>query len=264
MNNTIIRYNIKWTIDKDGYYANSKKRHGKARRLHQYTYWLAYGVWSTPEMHIHHIDFNKLNNDLSNLELITATEHKKKHSFHLVNWNKSEKGMEVRRRNYVNTPNHAFKRVYTRQCRICDTIYESTKYKAYTCSRKCSLIHYNRKDNRKLKKCTQCLSEFLGGRDKSTCSKECANSSRLSNKVYLTKTCEKCFCTFTTPKSTMKYCSEKCTIAVKNGTPTSWVCGNIGCCNFIYFKRSPSTAAGCSKKCSRRVSYLKRTGRYTY
>lgn len=46
---------------------------------HHLVYWNTYGIIPKDEEIIHHKDGNKHNNDISNLELLTSTEHKKLH-----------------------------------------------------------------------------------------------------------------------------------------------------------------------------------------
>ena len=61
--------------DRTGYYLNRKLQ----IRLHRYIWERANGL-IPPGYEIHHKDFNKANNDLSNLELLTESEHHKLHA----------------------------------------------------------------------------------------------------------------------------------------------------------------------------------------
>lgn len=47
--------------------------------LHRHIASLKYNRWLTSKEHVHHIDGNKLNNDASNLEVLTLAEHNKAH-----------------------------------------------------------------------------------------------------------------------------------------------------------------------------------------
>lgn len=47
--------------------------------LHRHIASIALGRWLTSSEHVHHIDGNKLNNDPSNLEVMTASEHSSIH-----------------------------------------------------------------------------------------------------------------------------------------------------------------------------------------
>ena len=64
-----------------GYWETKLKVNNKRTtyRLHQ-AVWEYYNGKIVGNMHIHHIDGNKSNNDISNLELLTPEEHLKKHS----------------------------------------------------------------------------------------------------------------------------------------------------------------------------------------
>lgn len=72
----IIVDNLKFTINRDGYYECTTS---DRLMLHNYIYEKSKGL--IPKGYeIHHIDFNKLNNDISNLQLVTPSEHTKIHS----------------------------------------------------------------------------------------------------------------------------------------------------------------------------------------
>ena len=60
--------------DKTGYYLNSTIR----KRLHRYVWEKYYGEIPKGH-HVHHIDLDKSNNDISNLQLMSEEEHIKLH-----------------------------------------------------------------------------------------------------------------------------------------------------------------------------------------
>ena len=69
----------KFTKDeKTGYYLSSTIN-GKRYRLHRYV-WEYYNGEIPKGYHVHHKDHNKNNNELNNLELLTESEHKKRHA----------------------------------------------------------------------------------------------------------------------------------------------------------------------------------------
>ena len=73
----IIVDELKFTINKNGYYECTTK---DRLMLHNYI-WEKYNCKKIPNgFEIHHIDFNKTNNDISNLLLVTPSEHTKIHS----------------------------------------------------------------------------------------------------------------------------------------------------------------------------------------
>jgi len=85
----IIYDDIIFNKDKNtGYYLGSKKVNGKRLRLHRYIWCKHFG--EIPQnMHIHHKDENKDNNDISNLELLSNSEHTKFHKSQEENIKKS-------------------------------------------------------------------------------------------------------------------------------------------------------------------------------
>lgn len=52
--------------------------------LHRHLASIKVGRWIDGDEHVHHIDGNKLNNDLSNLEVLTNSEHAKLHNPYLA------------------------------------------------------------------------------------------------------------------------------------------------------------------------------------
>ena len=78
---TVVYYDgLKWVKQKSGYYISTNRKINGKRWLHQYTYEKEKGA--IPEgYHIHHIDKNKDNNDISNLELKNPIEHGHGHTY---------------------------------------------------------------------------------------------------------------------------------------------------------------------------------------
>ena len=65
------------TIKGDGYYGGGFD--STSYFAHQIIMFLEEGKWSDRYMNIHHKDENKLNNNLSNLELISRSDHNRIH-----------------------------------------------------------------------------------------------------------------------------------------------------------------------------------------
>ncbi len=65
---------------KTGYYLSSKKIGSRRRRLHDYVYECETGNRIKRGWHIHHIDENKDNNDISNLVMLSASDHAQEHA----------------------------------------------------------------------------------------------------------------------------------------------------------------------------------------
>lgn len=68
-----------YKIRKDGYLRHERDSEGKKRLEHRMVWERNYGK-IPPAMQIHHIDGNKTNNIISNLQLVTPLEHKRLHS----------------------------------------------------------------------------------------------------------------------------------------------------------------------------------------
>lgn len=107
-------------LDKDGYKVFKLK--GKNIREHRYIMELHLGRPLLKTEVVHHIDHNKVNNSITNLELISSTsEHNKKH--HHTAWNKGK----------VTINQH--------KCLVCGKIFETIrqpkrKYCSKTCTQK--------------------------------------------------------------------------------------------------------------------------------
>lgn len=139
---------------------------------------------------IHHRDFNKENNDISNLELLTEAEHRKIHAEHKKNravpqnatfvcafCGKEFKAVNRGNNTYCSSQcrkkaNHAQDKV-ERICLVCGKVFWSEKYKhARFCSKKCL---GKTKENQEIKICPQCGEEFSARstRNQKFCSREC-------------------------------------------------------------------------------------------
>lgn len=76
----------KQVLDKGcGYYYVYDPKHPMANKagkvyVHRFIASDFYGIELTSDMHVHHIDHDKLNNEPSNLAILTASEHGKEHN----------------------------------------------------------------------------------------------------------------------------------------------------------------------------------------
>ena len=191
--------NLSFRKDKrTGYFLNAKTH----KRLHVYVW--EYFNGSIPNgYHIHHKDFNKNNNELENLALLTTTEHLKLHGKSwskeryeqqaeilkekaipkATEWHKSEDGREWHKEHYEQMKNKWYKKddFVCLNCGKTFTAVVSGQNKF--CSNKCKSA-YRRKsgvDNEK-RKCEVCGAEFTTSKysKAKTCSRKCSNKMRWS------------------------------------------------------------------------------------
>lgn len=198
----IIFDNQKFTLDeKTGYYLKSTK---PRKRLHIYIW--EYYNGPVPKGHqIHHKDFNKNNNDISNLECIPRAKHIKIHSdIHTwskerlekarknieenarpaaTKWHKSEKGREWHKEHYKESLGKTQSKKVKKKCIICGKEYEVSVNRAYNskfCSNNCK-TRYRRLlgvDNVE-KVCIGCGKTYkvnkYYAKDQLYCSRKCAD-----------------------------------------------------------------------------------------
>ena len=145
---------LKFTRDnKTGYYLNSTLR----KRIHRYV-WEFYNGDIPKGHHIHHIDGNKSNNDISNLQLLSASEHTRMHAKEMVNknydkiiknleqnvrpkaieWHKSKEGKDWHKKQYQLTLGKYRGEKVNKICKQCGCDYQvEIKKKSYFCSNNC-------------------------------------------------------------------------------------------------------------------------------
>lgn len=87
-----------------------------------------------PGEHIHHIDRDKLNDEISNLQKLTATEHEKMHAGEIVNYERSR-----RMRAYHSANPGKQRKGEPRICPVCGgEFYRPPSASQVTCSYQCS------------------------------------------------------------------------------------------------------------------------------
>jgi hypothetical protein len=175
--------------------------------------------------HIHHINGNFLDNDISNLKCLSVEEHSAIHPGNpsmqkyclsrarggAIKWHKSKEGSEWHREHY-NRYKHKLHAKVAKICTQCGSSFcgqqgETVKF----CSNKCKSKHRRMLgiDNEK-RTCGQCGTEFYVSKYSKirTCSIACAG---LRRRINRTKTCEHCGKIFNCTKAPQKrYCTPKC------------------------------------------------------
>jgi hypothetical protein len=104
----------------------SKGKNGKPRRMDEHRWIMEQHLGRKLDgrrEQVHHIDGDKMNNDLSNLQVVTPKEHAALH------------GM--------------WKHPKTKECSVCGVVFEphpTKRARAKTCSRECALMHLSIKN----------------------------------------------------------------------------------------------------------------------
>jgi len=125
--------------DKTGYYLNSTIR----KRMHRYV-WEFYNGEIPKGMHIHHIDHDKSNNDIRNLQMIDASTHTRMHANMNVEknykkmvenlnnirdkaseWHKSEQGRDWHKEHYSKSLAKVHEVIRELSCNYCGKKYKT-------------------------------------------------------------------------------------------------------------------------------------------
>lgn len=189
----------------DGYKFRKDKKSGYwlcstlHKRLHIYIY-EKYNGEIPKGMQIHHIDHNKDNNDISNLQMISRKEHNRIHYLEMsdeekerrrknlelnarpeaIKWHKSEKGREWHKQIYEKNKNLLHKE-YEYICQNCGINYKTKQINSKFCSNKCkSKYRRNNHLDMIIKNCLICEKEYKTNkyRPAKTCSRKCAGEFR--------------------------------------------------------------------------------------
>lgn len=190
---TIVIDGIRFTQSGREYYYNSSKR----LYLHRYIWEKAHG--QIPDgHHIHHIDGDAGNNELSNLELLEATEHLMMHAKNMseehkeklranlnenarpkaIEWHKSDEGRAWHKTHYENSK-HLLHQKKEFSCDNCDKSFVAThKGNNRFCSNACKSAwrRNNGLDDIEVQ-CEVCGSKFIKNKYSKavTCSRQCGS-----------------------------------------------------------------------------------------
>lgn len=138
-----------------GYYlARSAKDGDRRKRLHVYV-WEHYNGAIPDGYHVHHIDHDKNNNEISNLKMLTSEEHHRLHMIELTDeqkerkrknvvekampkakeWHKSDEGREWHRQNAIKQWEN--RNAISYQCTNCGEEFESRRIYSKDSNRFC-------------------------------------------------------------------------------------------------------------------------------
>lgn len=185
----------KFTRDeRTGYYRCDALR----KRLHQYV-WERNNGKIKENQHIHHIDGNKKNNHISNLQKLSASEHMILHGEELTEeerssrrdnlnvnarpmaneWHSSVEGRKWHKHQYELTKDKLHEK-HVKECEQCGETFENIKRSKF-CSNKCK-SEWRRKqglDNIE-KECEFCGNKYITNKyyKSKTCSRSCSNRNR--------------------------------------------------------------------------------------
>ena len=192
----------KFTRDEHtGYYLSSKRIYSsldhkeKRRRLHRCV-WEFYNGAIPSGYEVHHIDGDKSNNDISNLQLLSNAEHMKLHGATLTEeerewrrqnlaktarpkaseWHKSEEGRKWHKQHYEQMKDK-FHTTYTVICANCGKEFQGTKDSKYCCNA-CKSAYRRKSGVDNIEKiCIICGNTFITDKYSGveTCSKACTS-----------------------------------------------------------------------------------------
>lgn len=204
------------------FYKNKKSRYTCTITLHRFL-WQFYNGKIPEGYDIHHKDFDKENNVISNLELVTKDDHKKIHLSHKTKKVPEKKqkfickvcGKEYESVNRINNTycsakcKKTAKRVRATKIKICKVCGKefSTRDDAEICSKKCLGKFLNRQEIKICPVCGKTFSDVVS-KHRKHCSPECAAAALRKREIRTCIHCGKEFSTLTS--RTQKFCSREC------------------------------------------------------
>lgn len=179
--------------DKTGYYLNSKTH----KRLHRYV-WEKHKGKIPKGYDIHHIDHDKSNNDISNLQMLTKSDHLKLHGKEQTDeqrenkrrnlavnarpkaneWHGSEKGTEWHKEHYEAMKEKLHERKVF-ECLNCGNEFQATR-KGFCCNSCKSAYRRKTGADNEIRICVYCGKEYVANKySKIThCSRTCSMKDR--------------------------------------------------------------------------------------
>ena len=173
--------------DKTGYYLCSTGDENNVRkRMHVYV-WEYFNGPISKGYHIHHIDGDKSNNDIQNLQMLSATEHERLHGKMLTEnqretlrknmakatvmakeWHNSNEGHEWHKKHYeqMREKLHIPKRFV---CEYCNKEFVNTQINSRFCSNKCKSAWRRKSGIDDITKiCFKCGKEYIANKYQKT------------------------------------------------------------------------------------------------
>ena len=201
--------------DTNGHFTNSFSIHRAV--------WIYHNGEIPSGYHIHHVDNNKANNAIDNLQCLTKEEHRAIHNNQLPLNNLV---CEVCGKEFVSYSVNArfcskkcmrksnYKKNFKEHiCAYCGKTFRSEKTSRKFCSKSCSAK--SQSEGYRIKKiCPVCGKEFetYKNYETKTCSYSCAHKLRSLSAELIEKICPVCGKKFTTRNSRREYCSPTCVV----------------------------------------------------
>lgn len=259
----VQRYGLKWTKKAKGYYQSTTTVDGKRLWLHQYTYAREHGE-QLDGAHIHHKDGDKDNNELGNLQRLSAEEHAAEHSAERSVLGKTAEQLlhlerarvlcaEARAGKYVSRRRQRKDVVRTRTCPECRKEFilksrdkDSTAYCSEFCHGRQNAL-YAAEDYAKPVPCLHCGTGFVPGPHgighQIFCSDKCLDKHRYETK-HISRKCQRCGVTMQLSKGNApRYCLS-CAAA---GTKHKHSCT---CCGREVLSIRENDRVYCCRKCA--------------
>ena len=168
--------------DKTGYYLCATADDGKRKRMHVYV-WEYFNGPVPKGYHIHHIDGDKSNNNIKNLQLLLAMEHEKLHgsmwtdeqrnrarkniekaSIKAKEWHGSKAGHEWHKMHYEKMK-EKLHQVHKFNCLMCGKEFQSPQIKSKFCCNNCKSAYRRKKGVDNITKiCSLCGGEYTENR----------------------------------------------------------------------------------------------------
>ena len=174
--------------ERTGYYlCSTKNSDGVRKRMHVYV-WEFYNGPVPEGYHVHHIDEDKSNNDISNLKIMPGSDHVSMHGKEMAEnnydkmidnlnanarpkaneWHRSESGREWHKMHYKSMSKKLYKPMQF-SCENCGKLFTSTQVRSRFCSNNCKSA-WRRKSGVDdiVKICEDCGGEYRANKYAST------------------------------------------------------------------------------------------------
>jgi len=257
----IERFGLKWSLKPKGYYQSTTAVAGKRQWLHQYTYERHYGAIPAGQ-HIHHIDGDKGNNSIDNLECLTAAEHLSKHPQDAARLTAlSAQGRAAIKAGVKSRRKLRAAMDRTRACDYCGAVFEPhphSRDNARFCSDGCRSkgARGNRADSfTEPRPCRQCGAAFTppprGFSQALFCSSKCFDKHRYTNKT-LARKCVGCGASYSISQGNAPTYCPTCN-AARAVQPRIRPCT---CCGVSFVSRVEHGNAFCGRPCANKYRRL--------